>query len=74
MLVYTSICMNYLPKALILGNSLKKHNDNVKFVVILVEREIPNDWPDIANDIIDEVILAKDLGFIDLINSFSNIQ
>jgi len=65
MLVYTSICMNYLPKALILGNSLKKHNDNVKFVVILVEREIPNDWPDIANDIIDEVILAKDLGFID---------
>ena len=65
MLVYTSICMNYLPKALILGESLKKHNENIRFFVILVEKEIPVDWPDIADDIIDEVILAKDLGFDD---------
>ena len=61
MVVFTSICMNYLPKALVLGNSLKKHNKNVKFYVMLVEREIPSDWPEIANKIIDKVILAKDL-------------
>ena len=30
MVVYTSICMNYLPKALILGESLKKYNSNIK--------------------------------------------
>ena len=65
MIVYTSICMNYLPKALILAKSLKKYNTNVKFYVILVEREIPDDWPDIVDDLIDEVILAKDLGFKD---------
>lgn len=65
MLVFTSICMNYLPKALVLGDSLKKHNPNIRFFVILVEKEIPECWPDIANDIIDEVILAKDLGFDD---------
>ena len=57
--------MNYLPKALILGDSLKKHNENIRFVVILVEKEIPEDWPAIADDIVDEVILAKDLGFDD---------
>lgn len=65
MIVYTSICMNYLPKALILGESLKKYNDDIKFYVVLVEREMPEGWPDIANEIIDEVILAKDLGFDD---------
>ena len=65
MLVFTSICMNYLSKALVLGDSLKKHNKNIRFFVILVEKEIPEYWPDIANDIIDEVILAKDLGFED---------
>ena len=65
MIVYTSICMNYLPKALILAKSLKKYNTNVKFYVILVEKEIPDDFPDIADELIDEVILAKDLGFKD---------
>lgn len=65
MIVYTSICMNYLPKALCLGESLKKTNPNVKFYVILLEREIPDEWPEIANKLIDEVILAKDLGWED---------
>ena len=65
MVVFTSICMNYLPKALVLGNSLKKNNKNVKFYVMLVESEIPSDWPEVANKIIDKVILAKDLGFED---------
>lgn len=61
MVVFTSICMNYLPKALVLGESLKKTNPNVKFCVVLLEREISKEWPDNANKIIDEVILAKHL-------------
>ncbi len=65
MIVYTSICMNYLPKALCLGESLKKTNPNVKFYVILLEREIGDEWPAEANNLIDEVILAKDLGWKD---------
>ena len=65
MLVFTSICMNYLPKALTLGKSLKNTNKNVKFFIILLEREIPKEWPKEANKIVDKVILAKDLGFED---------
>ena len=65
MIVYTSICMNYLPKALCLGESLKKTNPNIKFYVVLLEREISDEWPDEANKLIDKVILAKDLGWND---------
>lgn len=65
MLVYTSICMNYLPKALILAKSLKDYNENVKFCVVLVEKEIPKAWPKIADELIDKVILAKELDFKD---------
>lgn len=65
MLVFTSICMNYLPKALTLGKSIKNTNKNVKFFIILLEREIPKEWPKEANKIVDKVILAKDLGFED---------
>lgn len=65
MLVYTSICMNYLPKALTLGKSLKKTNKDVKFFIVLLEREIPDAWPKEADKIVDKVILAKDLGFDD---------
>ena len=65
MLVYTSICMNYLPKALTLGKSIKKNNKNVKFFIVLLEREIPEDWPDNTENIVDKIILAKDLDFAD---------
>lgn len=65
MIVFTSICMNYLPKALVLGDSLKKHDKDIKFCIVLVEKEIPKEWPKIADEIVDEVILAKDLGFKD---------
>ena len=65
MIVYTSICMNYLPKALTLGKSLKETNKNIKFYIILLEREIPKNWPSYANNYVDKVILAKDLGFND---------
>lgn len=65
MIVYTSICMNYLPKALVLGQSLKQTNPNIKFYIILLEREIPDEWPAQANQFVDRVILAKDLGWQD---------
>ena len=65
MIVYTSICMNYLPKALTLGQSLKKTNPNIKFYVILLERKIPDEWPDEAIQLIDKTILASDLGWKD---------
>lgn len=65
MVVYTSICMNYLPKALTLGKSLKETNKDIKFYIILLEREIPKDWPKKANEVVDKVILAKDLGWKD---------
>lgn len=65
MIVFTSICMNYLPKALTLGKSLKETNKNVKFAIILLEREIPKEWPNLADGIVDEIILAKDLGYED---------
>ncbi len=61
MIVYTSICMNYLPKALVLGESLKAQNKNAKFFIILLEREIPDCWPENIESIVDKIILAKDL-------------
>ncbi len=65
MVVFTSICMNYFPKALTLGKSLKQHNKDVKFYIILLEREIPVDFPEVEEGIIDKIVLAKDLGFDD---------
>ena len=63
--VYTSICMNYLPKALVLGESLKKHNPDIKFYVVLLERGIPKEVTNDMYKIIDKIILAKDLGYED---------
>ena len=65
MIVYTSVCMNYMPKALVLGESLKKHNKDVKFYVVLVERELPKEINQEMYNIIDKIILAKDLGYED---------
>lgn len=65
MIVYTSICMNYLPKALVLGESLKKHNKDVKFYILLLEREIPKEVTEEMLVNVDKIILAKDLGYDD---------
>jgi hypothetical protein len=61
MIVTTSICANYLPKAMVLAKSVKKTNPNVKFVVCLLERTVHPEAE--AFEYFDEVILAKDLGF-----------
>lgn len=63
MIYYTSICSNYLPKAMALAKSVKQHCKDAHFVLCLVERELP----DVARDYphFDEVILAKDAGWDD---------
>lgn len=61
MIFYTSICSNYLPKAMTLAESVKRHCPGAKFVLCLVEREVPvaaASCPDF-----DEVVLAKDAGW-----------
>lgn len=57
MIVFTSICANYLHKARTLADSVKKHMPNAHFVVCLVEREIKDCFRYPA---FDEIILAKD--------------
>lgn len=61
MVICVSICANYLPKAMLLAASVKKHIPNALFVVCLVERH-PSEEAS-SFDYFDEVILAKDLGW-----------
>ena len=57
MIIFTSVCANYVHKARTLGQSVKAHIPDAKMVLCLVEREIA---PNIPNECFDEVILAKD--------------
>lgn len=61
MIYFTSICSNYLPKAMALAESVKRHCKDATFVLCLVEREIPSVARDFPH--FDEVILAKDAGW-----------
>ena len=61
MIYYTSICSNYLPKAMALAESVKRHNKDAKFILCLVEREVPQAAIDFPH--FDEVVLAKDAGW-----------
>lgn len=63
MIVFTSICMNYMPKALILGKSLRATNPDVKFYIVLLEKEIPKELPEATYSYVDKIILAKNLGW-----------
>ncbi|MFS0838720.1 glycosyltransferase [Paenibacillus sp. 1P03SA] len=67
MIVTTSICANYLPKAMVLAKSLKETNPTARFIVCLLEREIHPAARSCEH--FDEVILAKDLG-IDQFDKF----
>ncbi|MNZ57264.1 hypothetical protein D3C78_752380 [compost metagenome] len=61
MIITTSICANYLPKAMVLAKSVKRTNPEAHFIVCLLEREIHP--AALTCDAFDEIVLAKDLGF-----------
>ncbi len=61
MIFFTSICSNYLPKAMTLAESVKRHCPDAKFVLCLVERDVPEIAA--AYPHFDEVVLAKDAGW-----------
>lgn len=61
MIFFTSICSNYLPKAMALAESVKARCKDATFVLCLVEREVPEAASAFPH--FDEVILAKDAGW-----------
>lgn len=61
MIFFTSICSNYLPKAMALAESVKAHCADARFVLCLVEREVPEVAKAFPH--FDEIILAKDAGW-----------
>lgn len=63
MIYFTSICANYLPKAMALAESVKAHCRDATFVLCLVEREIPQVAREFPH--FDQIILAKDAGWED---------
>ena len=57
MIIFTSICANYLHKARTLADSVKKHMPDATFIVCLVEREIREEFKYAS---FDRIVLAKD--------------
>ncbi|SHK52020.1 glycosyltransferase [Desulforamulus aeronauticus] len=71
MIICTSICANYLPKAKVLGRSIKKHISDASFVVCFAEREIPNEaYEAVASGEIDYLVRGCDLGLNEDFNRF----
>lgn len=60
MLFCTSICSNYLPKAMVLAESIKHHHPQAKVIICLLEKEIPPQA--MKFQYFDRIVLAKDLG------------
>lgn len=58
MIIFTSICANYLHKARTLAKSVKENIKDATFIVCLLEREIFNQY---EYPYFDEIILAKDI-------------
>ena len=57
MIIFTSICANYLHKARTLAKSVKEHVADAVFIVCLLEREV---YPLYEYEHFDRIILAKD--------------
>lgn len=57
MIVFSSVCANYIHKARTLAQSVKLHMPDVKMILCLVEREIPDTA---FADCFDDIVLAKD--------------
>jgi hypothetical protein len=60
MIVFTSVCSNYIPKAQVLAESLKRHNPDVTFIIGLTERSAPAVATECPG--CDGVILSSDMG------------
>jgi len=61
---FTSIAANYLPKARVLANSIKKHNPGIVFHLVLLDK-VPEGFF-IDDEPFDSLILPKDLGISDI--------
>ena len=57
MIIFTSICANYVHKARVLAKSVKKNIPDAKMILCLVERDIDER---IFDEYFDDIILAKD--------------
>jgi len=57
---YTSVNINYLPKARILAKSVKQYCNNARFSLIFSD-ELPNEI-DINKEIFDEIVTIQELG------------
>ncbi len=68
MIVCSSFCANYIPKAAVMAESVKKHNPDITTVACMVERELTEEH---ARYLIhyDHIVLASELG-IDHFESF----
>ena len=58
MVIFTSICANYLHKARVLGRSVKQNIPDATFVVCMTERE---KTPAMEYEAFDSVVLSKDM-------------
>lgn len=58
MVIFTSICANYLHKARVLGRSVKQHIPDAVFVVCMTERE---KTPAMEDPSFDKVVLAREM-------------
>ena len=61
---YTSINSNYLPKARVLAESVKKYCPQSRFSLVFAD-EIPEEFH-LENENFDEILLPEDLGIPDL--------
>lgn len=63
--IFTTVSTtNYLPRAMIMARSVKRHVPNSKVMVCIVEDKIPKTTTDLYS-FFDEIVLAKDLGIPD---------
>lgn len=61
MIICSSLCANYIPKAIVLAESIKRLDPKSTTCFCLVEKEFPQDLP--QNSAVDFWVLSKDLGF-----------
>ncbi|NLW48068.1 MAG: hypothetical protein GXY86_12145 [Firmicutes bacterium] len=71
-IIATIATTGYLPRAMVMAKSVKKHMPETKVIVCIVEEKIPQHTNGLSA-YFDKVILAKNLGFPTFINLSFNI-